>query len=142
MNRKKCKYKGCTNPVWAGGLCQNHIKRKPLPKMNNKLHYVSKKGNDLLNKAIVAEFMHEFFMQIWNERKHRSEVSGTPLGKEALSTFFHHILPKSKYWDAALDPENIILLTPDEHGNVESNMYLFEEVNRRRELLLKKYNLI
>ena len=141
MNRKKCKKEGCTNPVWSGGLCKNHIAKKPMKKRIS-LNYMSKKRHDLLDKAIKAQVMHEFFMEIWKERKHRSEVSRTPLGKEARSIFFHHILPKSKHFEAAFDKENIILLTPDEHNNVENDMYKYLEINRRRELLLIKYNLI
>jgi hypothetical protein len=83
--------------------------------------------------------MRNFFLDIWKERKHYSEVSGTYLGKEALSTFFHHILPKSKYPDLVYDKSNIILLTLDEHTNVESDMYKYEEVNKRRESLKLKY---
>ena len=87
-----------------------------------------------------TETMRNFFMEIWNERKHYSEVSGEYLGSEALSTFFHHILPKSKYPDVAYDKSNIILLTLDEHTNVENDIYRYEEVNRRRIELLNKIN--
>ena len=83
--------------------------------------------------------MQEFFLQIWKKRQHKSEVSGESLGSEALSTYFHHILPKSKYPAAALDEENIILLTLNEHDQVESDMYRYEEVNNRRIKLLEKY---
>jgi hypothetical protein len=40
-----------------------------------------------------------------------------------------------------MEEENIILLTVDEHANVESNIYKYEEVNTRRNHLLKKYDL-
>lgn len=83
-----------------------------------------------------------FFQEIWNERPHKSEVSGTYLGKEPLSIYFHHILPKSKLPEGELDPENIIILTGEEHENVENDMYRYEEINKRREILLRKYNLI
>jgi hypothetical protein len=137
MKSKKCKYKGCTNPVWSGGLCKNHIARKPMKKRRE-----PKEHSDLINKVIKKEMMHKFFLSIWQERKHRSEISKVYLGKEPLSVFFHHILPKKKYFQAAFDPENIILLTPDEHNNVENDMYKYEEVNKRRKQLLRKYNLI
>ncbi len=84
--------------------------------------------------------MHVFFMDVWKERKHYSEVSGEYLGKEPLSTFFHHILPKSKYPEVAYDKSNIILLTLDEHTNVESDIYRYEEINRRRIQLLNQIN--
>ena len=95
---------------------------------------------DLFVVKAKVETMRNFFMEIWNERKHYSEVSGEYLGKEPLSTFFHHILPKSKYPELQYDKSNIILLTLDEHTDVESCMYKFEEVNRRRIELLNKIN--
>ena len=85
--------------------------------------------------------MQEFFLQIWRKRLHYSQVSMDYLGKEPLSVFFHHILPKEKYPQAMYDEENIILLTLEEHDNVERDIYKYEEVNRRRELLKTKYNL-
>jgi hypothetical protein len=85
--------------------------------------------------------MQEFFLQIWRKKLHYSEVSMDYLGKEPLSVYFHHILPKEKYPDASLDEENIILLTLDEHTNVESDMYRYEEVNKRREQLKQKYEI-
>lgn len=84
--------------------------------------------------------MKELFLQIWKKRPYRSEVSGEYLGKEPLTVFFHHILPKEKYPQAMFDEENIILLTLDEHANVENDMYRYEEVNKRREQLKQKYN--
>lgn len=83
--------------------------------------------------------MFSFFMDIWHKRKHYSEVSGKWLGKEALSIYFHHILPKSKHKDAVFDEDNIILLTFEEHGKVENDPYYFDEVNKRRAKLIEKY---
>ena len=93
------------------------------------------------SKKAGITVMQEFFMTIWKERPHKSEISGTSLGKEALSIFFHHILSKSKFPQAKFDPENIMLLTLDEHSSVELDMHKYEEINRRREQLLVKYNL-
>jgi hypothetical protein len=85
--------------------------------------------------------MQEFFLQIWRKRLHYSQVSMDYLGKEPLSVFFHHILPKEKYPQAMYDEENIILLTLEEHDNVERDIYKYLEINRRRELLKKKYDI-
>jgi hypothetical protein len=112
----------------------NHIKRKPItPKRGGLL--VAKR--DMFVQKTKIKTMRNLFLEIWKERKHYSEVSGDYLGGEALSTFFHHILPKSKYPELQYDKSNIILLTLDEHTNVESDMYRYEEVNKRREQLLK-----
>ena len=84
---------------------------------------------------------HLLFKAIWKKRPHNSELSGKYLGKEAFSTYFHHILPKNKYPEIRMDQENIILLTVDEHANVEADIYRYDEINKRRNHLLKKYNL-
>jgi hypothetical protein len=87
----------------------------------------------------------EFYLYIWKKRvigsKHYSEVSGKRLGKEPLSIYFHHILPKKKYPLLMFDEENIILLTGEEHEKVEQDMYFYEKVNEKRETLKSKYNL-
>lgn len=84
--------------------------------------------------------MFNFFRLIWNKRKHESEVSGEYLGKEPLSIYFHHILPKERCPEARYDEENIILLTFDEHQKVENNPYSFPVINEIREKLMIKYD--
>ncbi len=125
---KTCSVEGCNNYVWSKGVCKNHIPKEPI--RTNKIKTVRTEANP----------MHVFFKEIWKERRHYSEVSGDYLGSEALSTFFHHILPKSKYPELQYDKSNIILLTLPEHESVENDIYRFEEVNRRRIELLNKIN--
>lgn len=98
-----------------------------------------KQKKKIEEKKKIQAIMHSIFMDIWNERRHHSEVSGRWLGKEALTIFFHHILPKSGFPDAIFDVENIILLTSDEHAKVENDPSFYEEVNKRREKLKEKY---
>jgi hypothetical protein len=127
---KLCKELGCKMRAWSGGVCKNHIPKKALqstPKSAN--------NNDKILK------MQEFFLSVWKKRPHKSEVSGKSLGKEAMSTYFHHILPKEKYSEACFDEENIILLTLDEHSNVENDIYKYEIINEKRKQLKTKYNL-
>jgi hypothetical protein len=85
--------------------------------------------------------MRKFFLTIWSKRLHYSEVSGEWLGKEPLSIYFHHILPKIKYPDAKFDEDNVILLTFDEHQNIENNKFRYVEINNRRDRLEEKYRL-
>jgi len=112
--------------------------KRPIPKKSGtKIKYYNKTGI----QALEITLMQEFFLAIWNKRPHKSEVSGEYLGKEPLSAYFHHILPKSKYPDLAYIEENIILLTLDEHANVESDIYKYEKINKiRTELTLKYLN--
>jgi len=135
----KCKTcgKGCD-----GEYCFIHKPRKPLTSKKGFRLYAGQstidKYEEEMHKTVI---MQTFFLQIWKKRPHKSEVSGDSLGSEPLSIFFHHILPKEKYPEASLDQENVILLTLDEHTNVENNMYKYEEVNNRRDQLKKKYEI-
>lgn len=134
MKSKQCKIEGCKSPVWGNGLCANHKPRKPLaPTKGFKIKVPEKHPITEMNP------MKDMFLNIWKKRPHKSEVSGESLGSEPLHVFFHHILSKEKYPKAMFDEENIILLTLDEHANVENDMYRYEEVNKRREQLKKKY---
>jgi hypothetical protein len=121
-----------------GEYCFMHKPRKPLASSRGFKTPIKKYEEEMHNIVI----MQTFFLQIWSKRPHKSEVSGESLGSEALSVYFHHILPKNKYPEASLDQENIILLTLNEHDQVESNIYKYEEVNKRREQLIKKYERI
>ena len=128
----KCKTCGKNS---EGEYCFQHKPRKPLQQRGNKPSLTSKKGVS----DGKSHQMREMFLEIWKKKRHYSEVSGIYLGKEPMSTHFHHILPKEKYPEACLDEENIILLTLEEHSNVENDMYRYEEVNKRRNHLLAKY---
>jgi hypothetical protein len=115
-----------------------HKPRKPLASSKGFKTPIKKYEEEMHNIVI----MQTFFLQIWKKRPHKSEISGKSLGSEALSTYFHHILPKSKYPEASLDQENIILLTWEEHDQVEMDPTRYEEVNKRREQLKQKYEII
>jgi len=114
--------------------CFQHKPRKQLQQRGRPSLTTKKKVSDGKSHQ-----MREMFLDIWKKKPHKSEVSGVYLGKEPMSTYFHHILPKEKYPEACLDEENIILLTLEEHSNVENDMYRYEEVNKRRNQLNLKY---
>jgi hypothetical protein len=130
-------------------FCFIHKPRKLLPstgrsltdkkpfKPKKKLLAYRPKGFEALREEILK--MRQFFLEIWNKRPHKSEVSGAYLGSEPMNTYFHHILPKEKYPEACLDEENIVLLSLEEHSNVENDMYKYEEINERRNQLKLKY---
>jgi hypothetical protein len=116
--------------------CFQHKPKKSL-KQNKLIPTITPKKGVVDGKYLQRDM----FLNIWKKRPHRSEISGVYLGSEPMSTYFHHILPKSKYPEACFDEENIILLSLDEHINVEADIYKYEEVNKRREQLKIKYNL-
>lgn len=119
-----------------GSHCFRHKPRKPIPKTSG---FSRNKPDKSEEETRNISEMRELFLQIWSKRPHYSEVSGKWLGKEPLTIYFHHILPKEKYPQASLDGENIVLLTLEEHEQVEMDMYRYEEVNNRRNYLKTKY---
>ena len=127
MVARECNVDGCTNRVWSKGVCVKHIPKESMTRTAKPVH-------------TEPNQMHVFFKQIWKERKHYSELSGIYLGDEAMSTFFHHILPKEKYPELGYDKSNIILLTLDEHTNVENDIYKYEKINQLRMQLLNNIN--
>ena len=125
---RKCKVDGCLAKVWSGDTCRRHTSYKSL-----KAKPISQEKKEEIEK------MREFFLSIWKKRKHVSEISGEKLNSFPSSAYFHHILYKESVREAMYDENNIILLTIDEHSNVHSNPDRYEEINRRRKLLLEKY---
>lgn len=115
--------------------CFRHKPRKPLAKISSFSTKKLDKSKEKTNE------MRDFFLSLWKKLPHYSMVSGKWLGKEPLSVFFHHILPKEKYPEAAFDEENIVFLTLEEHNQVEMDGYRFEEVNNKRNYLKHKYGI-
>lgn len=111
------------------------LKRKPIKKKRKTAEESRQQTEDVLA-------MWRFFETIWSSRLHRSEVSGEWLGTTINSMYFHHVLPKSKYPELKYEPLNIIILHPDEHSSVENDIYKYDEVNRRREQLKLKFNVV
>jgi hypothetical protein len=152
--RKICREEKCNNYVWGSGYCICHqpkkpLKRSPLPKIGKSIYKAKEEETfeETLTKAIntISE-RNLFFLSIWQQRPHKSEISGEWLSQDldglpSSSAYFHHIIPKSKLKEAEYDPDNIILLTINEHSNVEMDVYRYEEISKRREQLKIKYKL-
>jgi len=130
---KVCSVEGCSNSIWSQGLCAYHVPKKPLRS------FKAPTDKDNVKVDIEVNPMHTFFKQLWRERRHVSEISGDKLQSPPSSAYFHHILYKEKYTQAAFDEANLIFLTFDEHSQVHSNPYRYPEINRRRELLMEKF---
>lgn len=66
----------------------------------------------------------DLFLEIWAERDHISELSGQYLGDEPNAFFFAHILGKGAYPKLKFSKENIMLVTQDEHWQLDQNTHL------------------
>ena len=144
---KKCKMEGCEYPIWKDGVCRRHTPSSPLRKSSSlKKTPLKRRKRELTTeekqkKVEDTEKMYALFKSLYIKRGKKSEISGEFIPFSSLKLCVHHILPKSKFKEAMYDESNLILLLPDEHGNVESNPYRYEEINKRREMLHEKYNI-
>jgi hypothetical protein len=94
------------------------------------------------------------FNHIWSSRLHRSVVSNKDL--DLVPDFlwvncFSHVLPKGAYTKYKLNPDNILLITPEEHflldqGTIEqreeyekANNCSFKPYYEKKEQLYKEY---
>lgn len=66
----------------------------------------------------------QMFIEIWAEREHISELSGQYLGDEMNAWFFAHILSKGAYPHLKLNKDNIMLVTQEEHWQLDQNTHL------------------
>lgn len=94
---------------------------------------------EVSKKAINAQKQWLFFYLILQTRGKESEVSQSKLYGDINSTWFHHILPKSKFPELRYCVDNIIVLTSDEHNAVENGKE-YEEVERRKKDLQSRYD--
>lgn len=109
--------------------------KKPIPKISEK-----KKALVVDDKKVFAADK-EFYADIWSSSPHKCQECGNKLPEEALTLFFHHLLPKAHYPEFRHTPENIMLLCPDCHQQAETDLDKVPKVRTRTEevkkLLLK-----
>lgn len=80
----------------------------------------------------------DFYADIWNSSPHICQCGcKAKLGKEPLTLFFHHLLPKSQYPEFRHTPENIMILSPDCHSQVEVDIDKRPAVKARRDEVYK-----
>jgi len=100
-----------------------------------------KKDPPFLYKGILIKNQSQLFNIVWEEREHLSELTSSPLlpkGNFKWHFQFGHILGKGKYSKYKLNPDNIILMTPEEHDKQETYPAFIERQDEiRREYLIK-----
>lgn len=115
-------------------------KKKKPPKVKKPMRRISeKKQKEKVNERATFEADKEFYREIWVASPHRCTCGcNAKLGKEPLTTMFHHLLEKAQYPEYRHCPPNIMILHPDCHSAYHSNPLNRPEVMRRREIAEKE----
>lgn len=115
-----------------------HIRRlkeqanEPKPKKQYVIPKVSKKRQKKLEeKKDMIKQDHEFYEEHWRACPHKCEQCGLNLGKEPLTIFFHHALPKRNYPQFRHTHENLIVLCGNCHSQTEADIDKVPIVKRR-----------
>ena len=111
-NMKTCSKDGCDYPSFSKGYCRRHQYLrvdKSVPTLR-KSRVAPKKY--LKNPKQTGE--KEVFERVWNNRPHKSQLSGKKI-YDARPGNFAHLWPKGKYPEFRLLDINICLLTLEEH---------------------------
>lgn len=74
-----------------------------------------------------------FYAEVWAASPHICQSCGCNLGKEPLTLFFHHLLPKARYPHLRHVPENIVIICPDCHQQTHSDLDKVPKVKARTE---------
>jgi 5-methylcytosine-specific restriction endonuclease McrA len=75
----------------------------------------------------------KFYKEIWDASPHVCQECNKKLGKEPLTLFFHHALPKRNFPEFRHTAENIIILCPDCHQQAETDLDKVPGVKKRTE---------
>lgn len=117
------------------------IKEKEPPKEKKGLKQVSDKRRQNQEQDKVLSMLDKaFYMEHWASCPHECEACKKRLGNKPLAIFFHHALFKRHYPEFRHVNENIIVLCPDCHSQVEHGLnipYVKKRTEQIRKLLLK-----
>jgi hypothetical protein len=109
------------------------LKRTPLKKISDKKLASLAKAREIRQKDL------SFYVSLWKRSDKKCSVSGVYLGEEPLTTFFHHLLPKSKYPEYRWCEWNIVIISARVHSQVETNISKVPKIEEMTKELLEKH---
>lgn len=114
---------------------------EPKPKKKYVIPKVSKKRQKKLEEQKdMIKLDHEFYKEHWLACPHRCEQCNINLGKEPLTIFFHHALPKRSFPQYRHTHENIIILCGNCHSQAETDIDKVPIVKKRTDEINKLLN--
>lgn len=105
--------------------------QQPIAKMSEK------KKKQLGDEKKLFQEDKEFYAEIWSCSPHVCQDCNKNLGREPLTLFFHHLLPKDIYDQFRHTPENIMILCPDCHTQAETLLDHAPKLKARRDEVVK-----
>jgi DNA segregation ATPase FtsK/SpoIIIE-like protein len=127
-------------------LCPTHYTKKKNEERREKFKEKGyPKGIDPVSdkQKEIDKLDEKFYRQIWNTRKHVSEVGGEALPEKMERWFMSHILCKKLYPHYRHNPENLLLMTKPEHTKWDHGIphgEKWEKVKLLRDRLREEYN--
>lgn len=126
---RKCCVKHCDYPVFGtdkntkSGYCKSHqYLRTDLktPKSRSKSYSEQKNKYDfdIFKWGFTSEI--QVFLYLWHKYPHISMISGRKLPVIWILSIFAHVLNKKDYPLFRLNPDNVMMVHPDEHGLIDS----------------------
>ena len=97
----------------------------------------AKRKMQIVEDKILFEQDKDFYKEIWAASPHTCQECNCKLGKEPLTIFFHHIMPKSIYPQFRHEPSNIAILCLECHSKCETNID-FAPKTKLRKLQIEK----
>lgn len=134
--KQQCTFNGGCNFIgylYSGRLCGYHYKKAMYQRMNDRKKKRESNDKDKLNGRYARLYESwlaigdekALFLLIWKQFPHKSYLSGEDLEKYFGTDFFWdcfiHVLPKrlNAFPQFRLNPDNIILGTPQEHQSID-----------------------
>jgi len=114
---------------------------EPKPKKAYQIpRFSKKKQKQMQEQKDLIKLDHEFYEEHWRACLHRCEQCDLNLGKEPLTIFFHHALPKRNYPQFRHTHENLIVLCGNCHSQAEVDIDKVPIVKRRTAEIEKLLN--
>lgn len=108
---------------------QTQLKRTPLRKQSIKSVQSAKEKQEERKELRIKD--QKFYLKIWKDRGHRSDITGNYLGnfaeEDVPSLLFHHLLPKETYPQFRHCDWNICMCEGKYHSQIETNANLLPE---------------
>ena len=145
-SKKTCSIENCNNPIFGKGCCKFHYPKTSIKKISSK--GIEKKKI----KTETTKKLHQFFLELWDKRADKNgnvrcfetDILMSHTIYKNNSCCYHHILEKSnpKYKEYSFEEWNIVIILPDIHNQVHSNIEKTPKIMELTNKLKKKYGIM